>query len=256
MRRLSAFAVAALLLLASPVARAGDILIFAAASTKDVIQEAAKEFAAAGGGHVVASFSSSGDLAKQIENGAPATIFISADEKWMDYVAQRKLIVPDSRRDLLGNVLVLVAPADSKMAPGTDGIAAKLDGGKLAIGDPDSVPAGKYAQAALQKLGQWQDLQPALVRAKDVRSALAFVERGEAAAGIVYATDALASKKARIVANFPEASHPPIVYPIALVAGKDDAGAQAFYRFLFGPQAREIFLSAGFSLTGAGAAAD
>ena len=158
--------------------------------------------------------------------------------------------------DLLGNELVLVTPADSKMPAGIDGIAGKLEGGKLALGDPDSVPAGRYAKATLQKLGQWQALQPSLVSAKDVRAALAFVERGEAAAGIVYATDASVSKKVRIVGTFPASSHPAIVYPLALVAGKDDADARAFYRFLFGPQAREVFLNAGFTLTGAAAAAD
>ena len=256
MRRLCAAIFAALLLLASPVAQAGDVLVFAAASTKDVIEQIAAEFAKSGGGHIVPSFASSGDLAKQIENGAPATIFLSADQKWMDYLAERKLIVADSRRDLLGNELVLVTPADSKMPAGIDGIAGKLEGGKLALGDPDSVPAGRYAKATLQKLGQWQALQPSLVSAKDVRAALAFVERGEAAAGIVYATDASVSKKVRIVGTFPASSHPAIVYPLALVAGKDDADARAFYRFLFGPQAREVFLNAGFTLTGAAAAAD
>jgi molybdate transport system substrate-binding protein len=118
------------------------------------------------------------------------------------------------------------------------------------------VPAGRYGKAALQKLGQWDALKPSMVGAKDVRAALAFVERGEAAAGIVYATDALVSKKVRIVGTFPSASHPPIVYPLALVMGKDDADAKAFYRFLFGPQAREVFLNLGFTLTGAAAATD
>ena len=251
MRRFSTALLAALLLLASPVARAADILVFAAASTKDVIDQIAAEFAKSGGGHVVSSFAASGDLAKQIENGAPAAIFISADQKWMDYVAQRKLIVADSRRNLLGNELVLIAPSDSTMPAGVDGIA-----GKLALADPDSVPAGRYAKAALQKLGQWDGVQPSVVSAKDVRAALAFVERGEAAAGVVYATDALVSKKVRIVGAFPDSSHPAIVYPVALVAGKDDADAKAFYRFLFGPQARQVFLDAGFTLTGATAAAD
>ena len=256
MRRFFVVLFAALLFLASPVARAADILVFAAASTKDVIDQIAAEFAKSGGGHVVSSFAASGDLAKQIENGAPAAIFISADEKWMDYAAQRKLIVADSRRNLLGNALVLIAPSDSTMPAGVDGIAGKLGGGKLALADTDAVPAGRYAKAALQKLGQWDTVQPSVVSAKDVRATLAFVERGEAAAGIVYSTDAAVSKKVRIVGTFPDSSHPPIVYPVALVAGKDDADAKAFYRFLFGPQARQVFLDAGFTLTGATAAAD
>lgn len=256
MRRFSAALFAALLLLASPVARAGDVLVFAAASTKDVIDQIAADFAKAGGAHVVSSFAASGDLAKQIENGAPAAIYISADEKWMDYVAKKNLIVADSRRNLLGNELVLIAPSDSTMPAGVDGIAAKLGSGKLVLADPDAVPAGRYAKAALQKLGQWDAVQASMVSAKDVRAALAFVERGEAAAGIVYATDAQVSKKVRIVGTFPESSHPAIVYPVALVAGKDDADAKAFYRFLFGPEARQVFLDAGFSLTGGTAASD
>jgi molybdate transport system substrate-binding protein len=254
MRRWFALVLSVSLLLASSLARAGEVTVFAAASTKEAVDNIAADFAKAGQGHVVASYASSGDLAKQIENGAPAAIFLSADEKWMDYLAARKLIVAESRRNLLGNDLVLVAPLDSKTPSSIDNLAAALGGGKLAIGDPDSVPAGRYAQAALQALKQWRALTPALVRAKDVRAALAFVERGEAAAGIVYATDALVSKKVRIVAAFPAASHPPIVYPLALVAGKDDATARAFYDFLRGPEAREAFLAAGFSLTGGGPA--
>jgi molybdate transport system substrate-binding protein len=254
MRRWFALGLSLVLLLAAPLARAADIVVFAAASTKETVDRIAADFTKAGKGHVLASYASSGDLAKQIENGAPAAIFLSADKKWMDYLAARKLIVAASRRDLLGNDLVLVAPIDSKTPTSVDDLAASLGEGKLAIGDPDSVPAGRYAQAALQAMKQWQALTPALVRAKDVRAALAFVERGEAAAGIVYATDALVSKKVRIVAAFPAASHPPIVYPLALVAGKDDATARAFYQFLLGPEAREAFLAAGFSLTGGGAA--
>lgn len=214
MRRFAVVLLAALLLLASPVARAGDILVFAAASTKDVIDQIAAEFAKSGGGHVVSSFAASGDLAKQIENGAPAAIFISADQKWMDYAAQRKLIVADSRRNLLGNALVLIAPSDSTMPAGVDGIAGKLGGGKLALADPDAVPAGRYAKASLQKLGQWDAVQPSVVSAKDVRATLAFVERGEAAAGIVYATDAAVSKKVRIVGTFPNQAIPPSSIPL------------------------------------------
>lgn len=244
-------------LFGATAAWAADPVVFAAASTKDAITDIANDFAAAGKGKVVTSFGSSGDLAKQIENGAPAAIFISADTKWMDYLAERKLIVADSRHDMLGNRLVLIAPADSnltvKMAADAP-LAQSLGDGKLAMADPDSVPAGRYGKAALESLKLWSSVEPSVVRAKDVRATLAFVERGEAAAGVVYATDAMVSKKVRIVDEFPESSHPKIVYPIALIAGKDDATAHAFYDYLVGPKARSVFLDYGFSIIGAGAA--
>jgi molybdate transport system substrate-binding protein len=141
---------------------------------------------------------------------------------------------------------------DSTSPVSLDNLAAQLNGGKLALGDPDSVPAGRYGKAALDNMKQWDALQGSVVRAKDVRAAMAFVERGEAAAGIVYATDALVSQKVRIVATFPEATHPPIVYPLALIAGHDDEAARAFFAYLQGPQAANVFLSAGFSVIGAG----
>jgi molybdate transport system substrate-binding protein len=254
MRRLLAIALALGLITASSLARADDTLVFAAASTKDVIGGIIALYGKSHVTHILPSFGSSADLAKQIRNGAPAGIFISADVKWMDYVENAKLIDADSRRNLLGNQLVLIAPSDSATPTSLDNLAATLNGSKLAMGDPDSVPAGRYAKAALESLKQWTALEPSVVRAKDVRAALAFVERGEAAAGIVYATDALASKEVRIAATFPEASHPPIVYPVALVAGHDDAAARDFFKFLMGPEAREVFLAAGFSVIGAGAA--
>jgi molybdate transport system substrate-binding protein len=254
MRRLLAVALVLGLIVTSSLAYAGDTIVFAAASTKDVITDIIAAYAKAHSGHIVPSFGSSGDLAKQIENGAPASIFISADVKWMDYVAKAKLIDADSRRNLLGNELVLIAPVNSTAPTSLDNLAAGLNGGKLAMGDPDSVPAGRYGKAALDSMKQWSAVEGSVVRAKDVRAAMAFVERGEAAAGIVYATDALVSQKVRIAATFPEASHPPIVYPVALVAGHDDAAARDFFAYLAGPEAREIFLSAGFTVIGAGAA--
>ena len=225
-RRLLAIALALGLIATSSLARAEDTLVFAAASTKDVIGDIIALYAKSHTAHIVPSFGSSADLAKQIENGAPASIFISADVKWMDYVAKAKLIDTDSRRNLLGNELVLIAPVDSTTPTSFDNLARALNGGKLAMGDPDSVPAGRYGKAALENLKQWTTLEPSVVRAKDVRAALAYVERGEAAAGVVYATDALVSQKVRIAATFPEASHPPIIYPIALIAGHDDTAAQ------------------------------
>jgi molybdate transport system substrate-binding protein len=243
-------------LTASP-ARAEELMIFAAASTKNAAEDIAKLYAETGKGDVVYSFAASSDLAKQIENGAPAAIFISADIKWMDYLAERTLIVAGSRRDLLGNKLVLVVPNNSDFAVdliANTPLADKLGDGKLAIGEPDSVPAGRYGKAALEALGIWGQVQPKAARTKDVRAALALVERGEAAAGIVYATDAALSKKVRVAGEFPAETHPEIVYPIALVAGRDDAAARAFYDFLIGPQARTVFLEYGFTVTGASAA--
>ena len=256
-RRLAIVALAGVLLAIAAPARADDLLVFAAASTKDALQDIAKDYEAAGNGKVTYSFASSSDLAKQIENGAPAALFISADTKWMDYVADKKLIVGASRRDLLGNKLVLIAPKDSTLkvdlAPNAP-LAQALGDGKLAMGDPDAVPAGRYGKAALDKLGIWSSVEPAVVRAKDVRATLALVERGEAAAGIVYATDAMVSKKVRIVGEFPADSHPKIVYPVALIAGHDDAAAKAFYAYLTGPKARDVFLDYGFSVAGTSAA--
>lgn len=256
-RRIALILLTGLLLTATAPVQAKDLLVFAAASLKNAAEDIAKAYEASGGGNVTYSFAASSDLAKQIENGAPAVLFISADTKWMDYLAERKLIVGDSRRDLLGNRLVLIAPSDSaltiKLAEGAP-LAQSLGDGKLAMADPDSVPAGRYGKASLEALKMWSSVEPSVVRAKDVRATLAFVERGEAAAGIVYATDAMVSKKVRIVDEFPEASHPKIVYPIALIAGQDDAAAHAFYDYLNGDKARGVFLDYGFSIIGASAA--
>ena len=250
MRRLLPLALVFGLIVHTSLAFATDTIVFAAASTKNVISDIIKMYEKSHPDHVVASFGSSGDLAKQIENGAPVGIFISADVKSMDYVAKLKLIDASSRRNLLGNELVLIAPVDSTSPASLDNLASQLNGGKLAIGDPDSVPAGRYGKAALDSMKQWDALQSDIVRAKDVRAAMAFVERGEAAAGIVYATDALVSKKVRIAATFPEATHPRIVYPVALIAGHDDEAAKAFFAYLQGPEATNVFLSAGFSVIG------
>ena len=256
-RRLIVIGLAVALVSISVAVQAKDLLVFAAASLKNAAEDIGKAYEASGAGKVTYSFAASSDLAKQIENGAPAVLFISADTKWMDYLAERKLIDADSRRDLLGNRLVLIAPADSTLMThlGADApLAQALGDGKLAMADPDSVPAGRYGKAALETLNVWSSVEPAVVRAKDVRATLAFVERGEAAAGIVYATDAMVSKKVRIVDEFPESSHPKIVYPVALIAGQDDAAARAFYDYLVGPKARGVFLDYGFSIIGASAA--
>ncbi|MGE0118432.1 MAG: molybdate ABC transporter substrate-binding protein [Dongiaceae bacterium] len=245
------------LAVAASQAAADDLLIFAAASTKNAVEDVAKLYAADGKGTVTYSFASTSDLAKQIENGAPAAIFISADTKWMDYLAERNLIVADSRQDLLGNKLVLIAPNDSSLSvelAANAPLADILGDGKLAMGEPEGVPAGRYGKAALEALGIWAQVEPKVARTKDVRAALALVERGEAAAGIVYSTDAAISKKVKVVAEFPADSHPKIVYPVALIAEKDDAAARAFYDFLKGPQARTVFLDYGFTVSGTSAA--
>jgi molybdate transport system substrate-binding protein len=242
----------------SPAAGGDDITVFAAASLTNAAQEIGAAYEAQGKGRVVFSFASTAELAKQIENGAPAAVFIAADALWMDYLRQLNLIAADSRRNLLGNRLVLIAPADSALAhdlvPGAD-LAAALGDGKTAIADPDSVPAGRYGEAALEALRSWAALQSNIVRTKDVRAALALVERGEAVAGIVYRTDALASDRVRIVAEFPPDSHPPIVYPIAIVAEHDGAAARSFHRFMTGAEVRAVFERHGFTVLGPGAAA-
>ncbi|HEY6335909.1 MAG TPA: molybdate ABC transporter substrate-binding protein [Alphaproteobacteria bacterium] len=248
--RSAAILLATLAALLSSIAFGAGLTMFAAASATDALDEIGRAYQAAGRDPVVFSFASSSNLAKQIENGAPAALFLSADERWMDYLATRDLIVSASRTDLLGNTLVLVAPADSDLSieikPGFE-LAKALGDGRLAVGDPDHVPAGIYAKAALEKLGVWQELLPKLARAEDVRGALAFVERGEAPAGIVYSSDAPRAK-VRVVATFPPDTHPPILYPLAIVAGHDGPEARAFYEFLRSPQAADIFEKYGFTL--------
>jgi len=224
------------------------LLVFAAASLTDALGEAGRRFEAAGGPPVKFSFAASSTLARQIEAGADAGLFASADGEWMDYLQSRQLIRPDTRRDLLGNRLALVAPADSKLkltiAP-RFGLAAALGSGRLATGDPDSVPAGRYARAALRTLGVWDDVADRLVRADSVRTALAFVARGDAPLGIVYATDAAIDPRVRVVDSFPAESHPRIVYPFALTA-RGGADAAKFLDFLQGPEAVAIFRRYGF----------
>jgi molybdate transport system substrate-binding protein len=228
---------------------AQNVTVFAAASLKEALDEEAGRFEADTGQHVVVAYGASSALAKQIEAGSPAALFISADLEWMDYLEQRSLLVPGSRTKLLGNSLVLIAPAKSgaslKIARGF-GLAAALGAEKIAIANPDGVPAGKYAKEALQWLGVWSGVEKQAVRAENVRGALALVARGEAAFGVVYRTDALAEKSVRIVDTFPESSHAPIVYPIALVKTANARAAAAFADFLRSPAARTIWSTYGF----------
>jgi molybdate transport system substrate-binding protein len=242
-------ALISVLFLTSASARAADVLVFAAASTTDALNEVAEMFAAKGMGHVRSSYAASSTLAKQIERGAPADIFLSADLQWMDYLQDRKLIVAGSRANLFGNTLVLIAPAGARTAEiKLDDLARLLGDGRLATGDPDHVPVGLYARQALEKLGQWQAVEPRLARAGSVRAAMALVERGEAPFGIVYATDAAASGKVKVVAAFPAALHDPIVYPVALVAGHETPAAKDFLAFLASAEAKGVFVRHGFKL--------
>ena len=246
--RLVAIALGAALFVSATPARAGDVLVFAAASTTDALNAIIGAYSKAGG-TAKASYGSSSTLARQIANGAPADIFISADQKWMDYIAERKKVAVGSRRDLLRNTLVLIAPitnkAALKIAPGF-GIAAALGDGRLAIGDPDHVPAGIYAKQALTHLGVWDRIAAKTARTQDVRAALALVERGETPFGIVYSTDAKASTKVRVVDTFPRDSHAPIVYPAALIAGHDTPEAKRFFAFMTSSDAVRIFGQFGF----------
>jgi molybdate transport system substrate-binding protein len=242
---------AALAWAAAPAHAADAVLVFAAASTTEAVEAAIARYREDTGAEVTASFAASSTLARQIETGAPADIFLSANVAWVDYLEDEGLILPESRRDLLGNRLVLVAPADSKVevAMGPDLALAQLLGdGRLAIGDPDHVPAGRYARAALESLGLWAEVEARTVRAPDVRAALALVARGETPLGIVYATDVAVCGSCRTVAAFPASSHPPIRYPLALVAGRASPAARAFYAFLASPAAAEIFARHGFAV--------
>ena len=228
-------------------------VVFAAASLTDVMHEIGARYAAKGHPEPKFSFAGSSALARQIEQGAAADVFISADEEWMDYVAGKNLIDPTTRRRLLTNTLVLVAPASAPfsitLAPGMD-MAAALKGGKLALADPDSVPAGKYAKQALEYFGAWGSIANSVARADNVRAALRFVETGDAAAGIVYSTDARAAgDKVLTVGVFPPESHRPITYPSAALTGKADGPAKAFLDFLASDDARRVFGEAGFGLS-------
>jgi molybdate transport system substrate-binding protein len=236
-----------LLLLGVKAACAQSLLVFAAASLKGALDEAA----ALSPSHPAISYGASSALAKQIEAGAPAQVFISADLDWMDYLEQRKLLRAGTRRNILGNRLVLIAPAGSTVQaairPGFP-LAQLLGRGRLATADPAHVPAGKYTKTALEKLGVWDSVAGKLAPTENVRVALALVARGETPLGAVYATDAAAEAKVRTVATFPESLHPPIVYPVALLAAAPATGAAAdFVSLLASPAARKVFEKHGFT---------
>jgi len=238
-------------LVSQAMATDGKITVFAAASLTNAMQDIAAQYKKEKQVDVVSSFASSSTLARQIEAGAPADLFISADQKWMDYVGEKKSIIDASRETLLGNSLVVVAPKASKQGDIT--INEKTDwlnllkGGRLAVGDPEHVPAGIYAKEALQKLGAWDKVSPVLAPAEDVRGALALVERNEAPLGIVYGSDAVAGKNVKVVGTFPENSHQKVEYPMAIVDGHNTSQVKAFYDYLKGPQAAAIFKQYGFT---------
>ena len=252
MRIVAATAVLALIVAGAPSrAQAADILVFAAASLKNAMDDAVSAFEKNGGDKVRVSYGASSALAKQIEAAAPADMFISADLDWMDYVEKRALIRTETRKNLLGNRLVMVEPATSTLkvdiAPDFP-LAKLLNGGRLAMADPDAVPAGKYGKAALEQLGVWSSVEDKVARAENVRAALFFVARGEAPLGIVYATDAAAEKGVKIAGVFPENTHPPIVYPIALTSSSKNPAAAKFLAFLESPAAKPLFEKQGFTV--------
>jgi molybdate transport system substrate-binding protein len=221
-------------------------VVFAAASLENALDDVARAWP---GAPARLSYAASSVIARQIAEGAPADVFVSADQDWMDWLAERRLIVAASRRNLLSNHLALIAPANSParltVRRGMPLAAALGEDGRLAIAGPD-VPAGRYAEASLRALGVWPTVEGRLARGENVRATLAFVARGEAPLGVVYDTDALREPAVRIVGIFPDASHPPIVYPAALVAASHDPAGAAFLAFMEGPRAGAVFRRYGF----------
>lgn len=242
----------AVLLPLSALVHAEPPLVFAAASLKPALDRIIASPDAAAIGGFRASYAASSQLARQIVAGAPATLFISADQDWMDHVADAHLLAPGTRSDLLGNALVLIAPADSKVElpikPGFDLAGALGDDGRLALGEPNSVPAGKYAKTSLMRLGVWDSVEQRVVAADNVRAALNFVARGEAPLGIVYRSDAVSEPAVRVVATFPADTHAPIIYPVAIVAGHDSPGARKLLDLLRAPAQQAIFRDHGFDV--------
>ncbi len=232
-------------------ANASSVNVFAAASMKTALDQAAKTYKNQSGKDIVTTYGSSAALAKQIAETAPADIFISADEAWMDDLAKKNLIKPDTRKDLAGNTLVMVAAVGSDIKvdlKNPKDLATILGDEKIAVGDVKSVPAGKYAKAALEKLGLWTTVEPHLAMQENVRAALALVARGEAKLGIVYGSDVRAEPKVHVVADFPDSSHSPILYPAAVIAASTNMDAPDFLDFLHSKEGQLIFKENGFTL--------
>ncbi|MFZ2753827.1 MAG: molybdate ABC transporter substrate-binding protein [Lysobacteraceae bacterium] len=230
---------------------ASDITVFAAASMKESLDEVAAAWTRHSGQEVRVSYAGSSALARQIEQGAPADLFISADLEWMDHLQQRNLIDPNSRAELVGNQLVLIAPVASPLKSvnlaDRAALATALGGGRLAVADTAGVPAGRYAMQSLKYLKLWDGVSTRLAQSENVRAAMAFVARGESPLGIVYSTDAQAEPKVKVVARFPNASHAPIVYPVARVSTSAAASSTGFLRFLRSREAQRIFNRYGFT---------
>ena len=234
-----------------PLVAQEQITVFAAASLKNALDDTSAAFTKATGIKITASYAASPALAKQIEQSAPADVFISADLQWMDYLAERKLIKPDTRVNLLGNKLVLIAPADSKIANVTVGQGfdiSKLAGsGRIAVADVNAVPAGRYAKAALENLGAWAAAEPKLAQAENVRATLAFVARDETPIGIVYETDAKVEPKVKVIGAFPDSSYPPVTYPVAATAATAKQSVSQYLHFLRSRTAKATFEKYGFT---------
>ena len=253
MRLIAILGVAVAIVIAAPTvpAQSKDLVVDAAASLKNALDDVNAAFTKQKSVKVAASYAASSALAKQIESGSPADVFISADLDWMDYLAGKKLIKPETRTNLLGNKIVLIAPASSKLkvdvAPNFP-LAKLLGDGRLAMADPNAVPAGKYGKASLEALGVWSSVAGKVAPAENVRAALLYVSRNEAPLGIVYQTDAAADKGVKVVGTFPDSSHKPIIYPIAVTANSTNPAATAYLAFLHSPAARRAFEKQGFTM--------
>ena len=250
-RALACAAVLAFSAIAAMPAQARDVVVFAAASLKNALDEAGAAWERESGRKAVMSYAASNVLARQIEAGAPADLFFSADLDWMDYAAGKGLIRPESRANLLGNALVLIAPKGSSLSvslqPGVD-LGSILGPERLAMGHAEAVPAGKYGKAALESLGAWEGVKARVAQADNVRAALLLVSRGEAPLGIVYRTDAASDPNVRVIATFPEGSHPPIVYPVALTKDSSNPDAASFLGLLRSDKAKPFFEKQGFTV--------
>jgi len=248
----AAFVLSAVAAASQAAAEGKDVVILAAASLKNALDEASTAWTRQTGRATRISYASSAALARQVEGGIPADIFISADVPWMDYVAERKLIKPASRFDFLGNQIVLIAAKasriDLKIDKGFNLRGALGNDGRLAMGSVEAVPAGKYGKAALEHLGVWPSVSDRVAQAENVRMALTLVSRGEAPLGIVYTTDAASDPAVRVVGTFPPDSHPAIIYPMALLSSSTNPDAQAFVDYLKTPAAKPFFEKQGFTV--------
>ena len=253
---LAAVLAAPALLAAALPAVAADPIVFAAASLKNALDDVAAIYHQKTGRSVAISYAGTATLARQIEQGAPADIFFSADMAWMDYAVAHKLVQPETRDTLLGNEIVLVVPKDStatiRIAPGMDLAGLLGRDGRLAMANVDSVPAGRYGKAALESLGVWKSVAGRIVQSENVRLALAFVARGEVPAGIVYATDAAAEPAVKVIGTFPADSHKPILYPVAMTASSTNPDAKAFFDFLRSDAALPAYRKQGFTVVAPG----